>query len=65
MLRMARFEQPGLLCHIMAHSIEGRKLFVDDDKHDFLSRFEKGLKDNRGRTIFFFIQCSSVVSPNR
>lgn len=45
MPRMPRLESPGSLYHIMAHSIEGRDLFVDDqDRNDFLSRFEKGLK---------------------
>ena len=44
MPRMARFELPGALYHVMAHSIEGKELFVDDeDRMDFLSRFEKGL----------------------
>ena len=45
MPRMARIESPGSLFHIMAHSIEGKQLFIDDnDRLDFLSRFAKGLK---------------------
>lgn len=45
MPRMPRLESPGALYHIMAHSIEGRDLFVDDqDRNEFLSRFEKRLK---------------------
>ena len=44
MPRMARLQSPGSLVHIMAHSVEGKNLFVDDeDKTEFLSRFEKGL----------------------
>lgn len=45
MPRMARIHSPGALAHIMAHSIEGKPLFVDKlDRLEFLSRFEKGLK---------------------
>ncbi len=45
MPRMPRLESPGSLYHIMAHSIEGKDLFLDDqDRNEFLSRFEKGLK---------------------
>ncbi|NLP01548.1 MAG: hypothetical protein GX089_03565, partial [Fibrobacter sp.] len=45
MPRMARIESPGSLFHIMAHSVEGKELFIDDDDRlDFLSRFAKGLK---------------------
>jgi len=41
---MARLESPGSLHHIMAHSIEGKDLFIDDqDRNEFLSRFSKGL----------------------
>ena len=48
MPRMARLESSGSLVHIMAHSVEGKNLFVDDeDKRDFLSRFEKGLAKYR------------------
>lgn len=44
MPRMARIESPGSLVHIMAHSVESKPLFVDDqDRLEFLSRFEKGL----------------------
>ena len=44
MPHMARLESPGSLVHIMAHSIEGKNMFVDDnDRREFLSRFEKGL----------------------
>jgi len=44
MPRMARLESPGSLVHVMAHSVEGKLLFVDDlDRIEFLSRFEKGL----------------------
>jgi len=44
MPRMARLESPGSLVHIMAHSIEGKLLFIDEqDRNEFLSRFEKGL----------------------
>jgi len=44
MPRMARIESPGSLYHIMAHSIEGKDLFIDDqDRNEFLSRFTKGL----------------------
>jgi putative transposase len=44
MPRMARIESPGSLFHIMAHSIEGKNLFLDDqDRNEFLSRFAKGL----------------------
>ncbi len=43
---MARLETPGSLAHIMAHSIEGKELFLDDDdKNEFLSRFAKGLAE--------------------
>lgn len=46
MPRMARFELPGSLYHVMAHSIEGKNLFVDDDDRlNFLSRFEKKLTE--------------------
>ena len=42
---MVRFHSPGSLAHIMAHSIDGRPLFVDDfDRKEFLSRFDKILK---------------------
>ena len=42
---MARLEMPGSLYYITAHAVEGRNLFVDDeDRRDFLYRFEKGLK---------------------
>ena len=45
MPRMARLEIPGSLVHIMAHSIEGKDMFKDDDdRREFLSRFEKGLE---------------------
>ena len=45
MPQMARMEAPGSLVHIMAHSIEGKPMFVDDmDRAEFLSRFEKGLE---------------------
>jgi REP element-mobilizing transposase RayT len=41
---MARLESPVSLFHIMAHSIEGKYLFLDDqDRNEFLSRFAKGL----------------------
>jgi putative transposase len=41
---MARLESPGSLFHIMAHSIEGKNLFLDDqDRKEFLSRLTKGL----------------------
>lgn len=44
MPRMARLEQPGSLFHVMAHSIEGKPLFVDDqDRVEFLGRLEKGI----------------------
>ena len=44
MPHMARLESPGSLVHIMAHSIEGKNMFIDDnDRREFLSRFEKGL----------------------
>jgi len=44
MPQMARLEAPGSLVHIMAHSIEGKPMFIDDqDRAEFLSRFEKGL----------------------
>jgi putative transposase len=44
MPRIARIESPGSLFHIMAHSFEGKDLFVDDqDRNEFLSRFAKGL----------------------
>ncbi len=44
MPRMYRMESPSSLVHIMAHSVEEKPLFVDDDdKSEFLSRFEKGL----------------------
>lgn len=44
MPRMIRLESPGSLVHIMAHSVEEKPLFVDDqDKLEFISRFEKGL----------------------
>jgi len=44
MPRMIRLESPGSLVHIMAHSIDEKPLFVDDqDRLEFLSRFEKGL----------------------
>jgi REP element-mobilizing transposase RayT len=42
---MSRLEQPGSLYHIMAHSIEGKPLFVDDlDRTEFLRRLEKGIE---------------------
>ena len=45
MPRMARIESPGSLFHVMAHSVSNTQLFIDDDdRFDFLSRFEKGLK---------------------
>lgn len=44
MPRMFRMESPSSLVHIMAHSVEEKPLFVDDDdKSEFLSRFEKSL----------------------
>lgn len=44
MPRMNRIQMPGSLAHIMAHSVEGRDLFVDDDdRYEFLARFEKNL----------------------
>ena len=44
MPRMVRLESPSSLFHIMAHSVEEKPLFVDDqDRSEFLSRFEKGL----------------------
>jgi REP element-mobilizing transposase RayT len=44
MPRIVRIESPGSLFHIMAHSFEGKDLFVDDqDRIEFLSRFAKGL----------------------
>lgn len=44
MPRMVRLESPGSLVHIMAHSVDEKPLFVDDqDRLEFLSRFEKGL----------------------
>ena len=47
MPRMARVHSPGQLIHIMSHSIEKRTLFVDDnDRLEFLSRFEKGITDS-------------------
>lgn len=46
MPRMARLESPGSLFHIMAHSIEGKNLFLDDqDRNELLSRLAKGLAD--------------------
>jgi putative transposase len=45
MSRKARLHSPGSLAHIMAHSIEGRPLFVDKlDRQEFLFRFENLLK---------------------
>jgi len=47
MPRMARVHSQGQLIHIMSHSIEKRTLFVDDnDRLEFLSRFEKGITDS-------------------
>lgn len=44
MPRMARINMPGALAHIMAHSVEGRDLFLDDeDRNEFLKRFETHL----------------------
>ena len=44
MPRIARIESPGSLFHIMAHSIDTKILFSDDeDRNEFLSRFAKGL----------------------
>lgn len=44
MPRMNRIQMPGALAHIMAHSIEGRDLFGDDeDRNEFLTRFEINL----------------------
>ncbi|HEX3018941.1 MAG TPA: transposase, partial [Chitinispirillaceae bacterium] len=46
MPQFARIESPGSLFHIMAHSIEGKPMFIDDqDRLEFLSRFEKGLTE--------------------
>ncbi len=48
MPRVARVESPGSLFHIMAHSVEEKPLFADDqDKAEFLSRFEKALAKSR------------------
>ncbi|KMQ51276.1 transposase [Chitinispirillum alkaliphilum] len=45
MPRMRRLESPGSLHHIMAHSVEHKDMFRnDEDRHEFLSRLEKGLK---------------------
>ncbi|MFW6244545.1 MAG: transposase, partial [Fibrobacterota bacterium] len=39
MPRTNRIEAPGALAHIMAHCIEGKNLFIDDqDRNEFLSR---------------------------
>lgn len=41
---MSRIEVPGALAHIMAHCIEGKNLFVDDqDRYEFLSRLANHL----------------------
>ncbi len=45
MPRTKRLQPPGALHHIMAHSIEYKDMFRDDeDRLEFLSRLEKGLK---------------------
>ena len=45
MPRTKRIQPPGALHHIMAHSIEYKDMFRDDeDRLEFLSRLEKGLK---------------------
>ncbi len=45
MPRTKRLEPPGALHHIMAHSIEHKDMFRDDeDRLEFLSRLAKGLK---------------------
>ena len=44
MPRTRRLEVPGALHHIMAHSVEHKDMFLDDDdRHEFLRRLEKGL----------------------
>ncbi|MDG5816748.1 transposase [Chitinispirillales bacterium ANBcel5] len=44
MPRTRRIEEAGSFYHIMAHSIEGKDMFLDDDdRYEFLSRLEKGL----------------------
>lgn len=46
MPRMARLFIPGSLYHVMAHSVESKPLFLDDtDRTEFLSRFDKKLKE--------------------
>ncbi len=40
-----RLEMPGALAHIMAHSIDGKNLFEDDeDRNEFLRRLAIGLR---------------------
>lgn len=40
-----RFQPPCSMHHIMAHSIEGKDMFLDDeDRQEFIRRLEKGLK---------------------
>jgi len=44
--RMQRLESPGSLVHIIGRGIEGSELFrSDEDRLEFLSRFEKHLSD--------------------
>ncbi len=48
MPRMNRLDLPGSLVHIMAHGIDGRKLFLDDeDRTEFVKRLASGLKKTR------------------
>ncbi len=45
MPRMMRLEMPGALAHIMAHSIDGKNLFEDnEDRIEFLRRLTIGLE---------------------
>lgn len=45
MPRTKRFEPPCSIHHIMAHSIEGKDMFRDDeDRDEFIRRLQKGLK---------------------
>ncbi len=45
MPRTMRLEMPGALAHIMAHSIDGKNLFEDDeDRVEFLRRLATGLE---------------------
>lgn len=49
--RSARLDAPGVLRHVMGRGMEGRKIFLNNDRDDFIARL-KHLVDDQSMIVY-------------